>query len=86
MITKTSIAIDKFRKGDFKGSLKLFQKFRIGLSKADQDRLRIAHEILAGQSMFYKQLDLDVDQIVSDARVIISDYVTEYDNKLVNKC
>ena len=81
MITKTSIAINKYRSGDFKGSLALFQKFKIGISKDDQSCLRIAHEILAGQSLFYKQLSYDVDQIVDDAEIIITKYVNDYDNR-----
>jgi hypothetical protein len=79
--TKTSIAVDLFKSGDFRGSLRYFKSFRIGLTRNDRDVLIMAHEILSGSGDLYRQIGHDVDRITQDAKEIIKNFVTSYDQK-----
>jgi hypothetical protein len=78
METKTSKAIQEYKQGNFRGSLRLFKSFTIGLSKEDQRVLGIAHEIENGKGSFYIQLGLPVSEIISEANEIIKRYIKSY--------
>ena len=81
METKTSIAVRKYKEGNFSGSLALFKSFKIGISKEDQRLLQIAYEIESGKGSFYSQIGVNVSEITDKANRIIKKYLKTYDPK-----
>ena len=84
VVTKTSKAIQLFKQNDLKGSLRLFSRFRIGLSLNEKETLRTAYEILSGHEKFYISLGINTGEIVHEAKEIMDQYVKKYDNKKNN--
>jgi len=81
METKTSKAIQEYKQGNFRGSLRLFKSFNIGISKQEKIVLEIAHEIESGKRSFYLQIGVNVSEITDKANRIIQKYVESYDLK-----
>ena len=71
METKTQQAVNLFKGGQIKRSLKLFSNFKLGISKDDRDTLKVAHEMLSGNEDFYKRIGYDLDHTVDEAKGII---------------
>jgi len=86
MDTKTEKAVNFWIEGRKKESLKLFSKFKIGISKFDKQTLEVANEINTGKDLFYTQIGYDVDKIMRDAYFIIEEYVAKYKSVKLNKC
>ena len=78
METKTSKAITLFRSGCLKEALAIFSTFRVGFTKEERRTLKIAYECLSGNSVFYQQLDVNVDNEIEKSKLIL-------ENKY-NKC
>lgn len=78
METKTSKAITLLRSGCLKEALAIFSTFRIGFTKEERRTLKIAYECLSGNSVFYQQLDVNVDNEIEKSKLIL-------ENKY-NKC
>lgn len=76
--TKTREAVELFNQGDYKKSLRLFQKFRIGFTKEEKDKLRMAHEIESGFDSFWRQLGFNTETVKKEAREIIKQYCKTY--------
>ncbi len=67
MDTKTSQAIEYFKKGDYKKALSIFKTFKIGFTKDERDLISTAYEVLSGKESFYKQLGIDTKKELSKA-------------------
>lgn len=78
METKTSKAISLLQSGRLKEALAIFSTFRIGFTKEERRTLKIAYECLSGNSVFYQQLDVNVDNEIEKSKLIL-------ENKY-NKC
>lgn len=78
METKTSKAISLLQSGCLKEALAIFSTFRIGFTKEERRTLKIAYECLSGNSVFYQQLDVNVDNEIEKSKLIL-------ENKY-NKC
>lgn len=78
METKTSKAISLLQSGHLKEALAIFSTFRIGFTKEERRTLKIAYECLSGNSVFYQQLDVNVDNEIEKSKLIL-------ENKY-NKC
>ena len=76
---KTSKAISYLKKGDFKSALSIFKTFKIGFSKEEKRILEIASDCLNGRSLFYQQLGIDVNKIISNSKLIIQ---SKYNGKV----
>lgn len=78
METKTSKAISLLQSGFLKEALAIFSTFRVGFTKEERRTLKIAYECLSGNSVFYQQLDVNVDNEIEKSKLIL-------ENKY-NKC
>ena len=67
-ISKTQIAVDFVKSGDWKQALSIFRTFRIGFTTEDKRLVQIASDVLNGHGQFYKNLGLDVEKVVSDCK------------------
>lgn len=73
METKTSKAITLLRSGCLKEALSIFSTFRIGFSKEERRTLKIAHECLSGNSVFYQQLGIDTSAVIEKSKSLLFD-------------
>ena len=73
MNTKTYKAICLFNEGNFKESFAILKTFRIGYSKDEKRTLEIASDILHGSSKFYKQLGVDTEKVLANAKHIVTE-------------
>nr|DAK34423.1 MAG TPA: hypothetical protein [Caudoviricetes sp.] len=73
MQTKTNKATSLLRSGNLKEALSIFRTFRIGFTKEERRTLQIASEILAGNALFYQQLGIDTDYMISKSVEIITE-------------
>ena len=71
MKTKTSKAISLLHSGYLKEALAIFSTFRVGFSKEERRTLKIAHECLSGNSVFYRQLGIDTSEEVEKSKSIL---------------
>ena len=72
-ITKTQEAIDLFEQRKFKESFKIFSSFKRSITKDENKIIKIAYELLCGNSRLYIQLGIDVTKTIEDAKKIIVD-------------
>ena len=72
METKTSKAITLLHSGRLKESLAIFSTFRVGFTKEERRTLKIAHECLSGNSVFYQQLGIDTNAEIEKSKSILS--------------
>jgi len=71
MITKTSKAVQLWREGKKQQALSIFKTFKLGLTKEEQNTLRIASEMEAGLSNIYQALGYQKDQVFNEASAIV---------------
>lgn len=71
MESKTSQAVEAFKKQDFKKALKLASSFRIGITRQQSAVLKRGYECLVWPSQ-YLQLKKDPDLCVEEAKVLFS--------------
>ena len=71
--TKTQQAINLYNSGKIKEALKIFKGFKLHIDKEDQRILQIAYEGLVSERSknFYKNLGIDVDAALEEAKDII---------------
>lgn len=62
MITKTYKALSLYKAGEYKKALAIFSTFRIGFTEDERRILKIAYECYSGQSSFYEQLGISVEE------------------------
>lgn len=71
METKTNKAISLLHSGYLKEALAIFSTFRVGFSKEERRTLKIAHECLSGNSVFYRQLGIDTDKEIEKSKSLL---------------
>ena len=69
--TKTQKAIDAFKKQDLKGALRIFKGFDHQFAKNELRIIQIAYEVLTGKGSFYKQLGINIGDMVLESISII---------------
>ncbi len=77
-MTKTETAVNLWRSGKVVPAYRLFKGFKIGFTKEEQKTIITAYEINSGSANFYKQLGLDLGQIVAEANNKINKYCQNY--------
>ena len=65
METKTHKAVTLYTSGKHIAALKMFSKFKIGISIEESRILQIAYESLTGKESFYRSLQIDTAVAVS---------------------
>ena len=70
--TKTTQALIRYQKGDYKGAFRIFSTFHIGFTEQERKCLKTAQECSAGHSEFYKMLGRDVEATIAEAKFIIN--------------
>ena len=71
MENKTVKAISLYQRGFLKESLSIFKTFKIGFTKNEKRILEITSDCLNGRSSFYKQLGVNVDNIINECLIIL---------------
>ena len=69
--TKTDKAVELFNIGNVVAALGIFKTFRIGFSAEERRTIQIAHESMTGKESFYKSIQIDTDDIKSQALQLI---------------
>ena len=77
-ITKTEQAVNLWRSGQISSAYKLFKGFKIGFTKEERNTIITAYEINSGSAGFYKQLGIDLGQVIAEANMIIDNYCKTY--------
>lgn len=72
METKTSKAVALLKDGRMREALAVFRTFRMGFSKEERRTIQIASETLNGCGSIYRQLGIDTDSVLEEARVILA--------------
>ena len=66
---------DKVRRlvqsGDFKSALRIAKDFRLGISKAQSDAMRLAYECMV-HGRFYQSLGYDLDEKVGEGLKVLT--------------
>lgn len=75
--TKTKQLIDKFKSGDIKSAIKILSGFRIGITKEQRRVLEIAKDCNSGNASFYKQIGIDTEFIMNEAKHILENYINK---------
>lgn len=70
---KTDKVIFLLRGGDYVGALSIAKTFRQGFTKEQRRTLQIASEVLGGNGGFYRQLGIDTEKMVSDAKKLLNE-------------
>lgn len=65
---KTDIVRALLKAGHFKDALTILKTFRFGFNKEEKRSIQIAHETLSGHGDFYRQLGINVDEIIEDTK------------------
>lgn len=74
MITKTSIAVAAFQRGDFKEALRIAHGFRAGLSNAERAALRDGYEAMVHPA-FYQSIGKHPAHYVNEAQIVFHDCI-----------
>nr|DAW80115.1 MAG TPA: hypothetical protein [Caudoviricetes sp.] len=70
---KTDRVRTLLKAGYFKDALAILKTFRVGFNKEEKRSIQIAHETLSGHSDFYRQLGINVDEIIEDTKKMLID-------------
>ena len=66
---------DKVRRlvsvGDYKGALRIAKDFRLGITKEQSDRMKLAYECMV-HGRFYKQLGYNIEEMVESGLVVLN--------------
>lgn len=73
MEKKTDKVISLLRGGNYEKALSIAKTFRLGFTKEQRRVLQIASETLTGNGGFYKQLGIDTDSMVNEAKKLLND-------------
>lgn len=71
MQTKTEQVKQHLMGGNLKAALRIASKFRYQFTREQRRVLQIAYECATGRQMFYRQLGIDVTNIIDQAIVIL---------------
>lgn len=71
MDTKTYKAVQLFKQGNIKESLRLFSRFRYNITKEENRLLTIAYECLTGKESFYISIGIIPNDTIDEAKKII---------------
>ena len=75
---KTEKVISLLRGCDYVGALSIAKTFRLGFTKEQRRTLQIASEVLGGNASFYRQLGIDTEKMVTDAKKLLNDTYLGY--------
>ena len=71
MATASNVVRDLIEKGDYKKALRTAKGFRLGISKEDSNRLKLAYECLVHPE-FYAQLGTDTTTVIAEGIQILN--------------
>ena len=69
-MTAVSTVRDSIEKGDFKKAFRVAKGFRLGISKDESNRLKLAYECLVHPE-FYAQLGMDTTTVIAEGIQIL---------------
>lgn len=61
-----------FLGGDLKGALGIYKSFPRGFTKEEKRAIEIAHESLAGNDSFYRNIGINTAEMISKSKEIIT--------------
>lgn len=71
METKTNKARTLLNSGNIVEAMQIVKTFKIGVTKEERRTIQIAYETMTGNERFYRQLQLDTEQIKEKAILTI---------------
>ena len=71
METKTAKAKNLLVSGNIVGAMKIVKTFKIGITGEERRTIQIAYETMTGNEKFYRQLQLNTEQIKEQAILTI---------------
>lgn len=67
MKSRTDVAVQYLRVGDYSKALSIFSTFRMGFTKEQIRTMEIASDTVKGNGRIYKQLGINVNDVVDKA-------------------
>ena len=69
--TKTSIAIQYVRNGEWKKALSILRRFRLGFTAEQKRIIEVASDVMNGYDNLYRGIGVDTDRILEECKAMI---------------